>query len=576
LGDASIEELVEALANPNIWWRRNAQRLLLDRNSTTAVSLLKTMANNTSSPLGRLHALWTLEGLGKLSIEMIEDALKDTEPGIRENAIRLAELHLDKNALGDTLLFLQDDENPKVRYQLLLTLGFDDSPSVVEARQKMLFRDIQDGWVQVAALSATTIQENNLLEAVLERFQGDIPQYTWLVQRLSTMIGRNGQPKEIQQLIQKASKIGSKENYQWQTPVLKGLTNGIKSQMVSDSHFKMGEEALISAFFQHPSEPVRSASLELLEEIGISNNPKITTALQRAIKIANNTRLLADRRAEAISFIALSNPLRYSQTLKELIIPAEPPAVQLAALQALSSIPGSTVSEYVLENWQTLSPKVRKGALQTFLVDMNRTKLLLDAIETGVLNKASIGQSVILRLTTQGDQATKDRALSLLTEEDKGQRKKIVQEYTASLELKGDVMQGKEVYEQACAVCHTIGGTMGMAWGPDLATIRNREPSSILNDILNPASSIADGYDLWIVTLKNDESNQGIVSTETPTAITLRSVGGQEKTFRRQDIKSLQPLGVTAMPNGLENAIDHQDMANLLAFLRHSDTNSEN
>lgn len=113
LGDATNEELVEKLAHPNIWWRRNAQRLLLDRGSEQAVPILVQMAQNTTSPLGRLHALWTLQGLGQLRPELIWQALQDPVPGIRENAIRLAELHLDTAPdLAEALLALQANTDP--------------------------------------------------------------------------------------------------------------------------------------------------------------------------------------------------------------------------------------------------------------------------------------------------------------------------------------------------------------------------------------------------------------------------------------------------------------------------------
>jgi len=70
------------------------------------------------------------------------------------------------------------------------------------------------------------------------------------------------------------------------------------------------------------------------------------------------------------------------------------------------------------------------------------------------------------------------------------------------------------------------------------------------------------------VTLQTDETAQGIVAAETPTAIAIRDAAGQEKTISRRDIKSLQPLGRSAMPAGLENVIDQQKMADLLAFIR--------
>ncbi|MEO7649619.1 MAG: PVC-type heme-binding CxxCH protein, partial [Bryobacteraceae bacterium] len=91
LSKAPDAELVARLADPNIWWRRTAQRLLVDRHAVGMVPGLLQMARQNASPVGRLHALWTLEGLGKLDPALIEQALRDTSPGVRENAVRLAE-----------------------------------------------------------------------------------------------------------------------------------------------------------------------------------------------------------------------------------------------------------------------------------------------------------------------------------------------------------------------------------------------------------------------------------------------------------------------------------------------------
>ena len=66
LGRADTATLVSALEKDSLWWRRTAQRLLLDRHPQDAVPLLTKLATSSSSPFGRLHALWTLDGLGAL------------------------------------------------------------------------------------------------------------------------------------------------------------------------------------------------------------------------------------------------------------------------------------------------------------------------------------------------------------------------------------------------------------------------------------------------------------------------------------------------------------------------------
>jgi len=97
LNNASIQELVKQLSNPNIWWRRNAQRLLVDKQELSAIPLLKELLDSTHSPTAIVHALWTLEGLKAISKNMITNLFKHPEAGVRENAIRIAELHMKDN-----------------------------------------------------------------------------------------------------------------------------------------------------------------------------------------------------------------------------------------------------------------------------------------------------------------------------------------------------------------------------------------------------------------------------------------------------------------------------------------------
>ena len=58
----------------------------------------RTMAAQSSSPLARVHALWTLDGLGALDDAAIASAMRDATPGVRENAVRLAEPRLRSSA----------------------------------------------------------------------------------------------------------------------------------------------------------------------------------------------------------------------------------------------------------------------------------------------------------------------------------------------------------------------------------------------------------------------------------------------------------------------------------------------
>lgn len=104
--------------------------------------------------------------------------------------------------------------------------------------------------------------------------------------------------------------------------------------------------------------------------------------------------------------------------------------------------------------------------------------------------------------------------------------------------------------------------------GPDLASIRIRNSESFINDILDPGLSIADGYDLWEVTMKNGEVKQGVISSETGNSITLRILSNEDEVIARDNIDQLHSKRISVMPSGLENQIDVQSMADLLAFIK--------
>ena len=572
LGNESSEKLVQHLSDNNRWWRTNSQRLLVDRKDRNIIPSLLKMANNPESPMGRLHALWTLEGLGALRPDLIEKALQDTESGIRVNAIKLAELHFqDFPQLFKTLRSIQNDKDSKVRLQLLLSLGYDNSSESATVRNKLLFQDINDKWTQLAVLSAPSFQTESILKEVLKNYQASIPAYSLLVQRLATMIANGGDQNSIKKLIKSSVQNGSGGDNQWKGAMLEGISIGMESQQSkspeSINAFKEDQNLLINTFFHHQSVEVRKGALEMLKVIGLSNGPEIKAAVNRTLVVAANRSLPDDKRVEAINFLALTEPEPFSNLLKGLIVAQEQTIIQLAALKTLSKVPGTVVSEYVLQKWAVLTPEIRDAAIGTFLGNNDRIKLLLNAIEKNQVQASSVSFGRSVQLMQNKDDLLRNKARTLFTKNEED-GKKVNKAYQEALVLKGDATKGQNVYLQNCAICHQVRGKMGVELGPDLGTIRNWTAEIIMANILDPNISISSGYDLWNVELKNGESHQGIISSESDVALTLKNNGKLEKTINRQDIKEIKSMEISAMPSGLEKKISKQEMANLLAFLR--------
>ncbi len=122
---ASSEELVKHLSHPNGWWRDTAQRILVLRSDKTVASKLESLSTD-SNHLTRIHALWTLEGIGALRAEHVLNALKDEHAQVRRAAIRTSETLIKAKSdaaqtLTDSISKLINDKDPEVVMQVILT-----------------------------------------------------------------------------------------------------------------------------------------------------------------------------------------------------------------------------------------------------------------------------------------------------------------------------------------------------------------------------------------------------------------------------------------------------------------------
>ena len=103
---ATTEELLAALAHADGWRRDMAQRLLLQRGDEAVVPALRAMVRKGPTPLSRVHALWTLDGLGHTDLATLLLASADADARVRETAVRAGETLL-RAGSGELLAMLQ-------------------------------------------------------------------------------------------------------------------------------------------------------------------------------------------------------------------------------------------------------------------------------------------------------------------------------------------------------------------------------------------------------------------------------------------------------------------------------------
>ncbi|MVM30302.1 cytochrome C [Spirosoma sp. HMF4905] len=140
--DIPAAKLLTYLDHPNGWWRDNAQKQIIVLGDKSVVPELKLMATGkkNASALGRLHALWTLEGLNEINKEILDVALNDADPQIRRAAIWMSEPYIKQNDNQwiEKIGKLTADPNYDVKTQLLLSVGSSKNEAAKAIAQSIL------------------------------------------------------------------------------------------------------------------------------------------------------------------------------------------------------------------------------------------------------------------------------------------------------------------------------------------------------------------------------------------------------------------------------------------------------
>ena len=169
--NASGSELIAYLSHPNGWWRDTAQRLLVEQNQQDVVPQLLEVLKD-GGKLAKIHALWTLEGLGVYAPDIIEPGFQAEEPEVIATAVRVTEKNAGTGNSDETLKKynkLLNHENLQVQLQLALSLGEfirNDSPGAMKMLTTIALEHGEDKLMQEAITSSVNGKEGRLLALI--------------------------------------------------------------------------------------------------------------------------------------------------------------------------------------------------------------------------------------------------------------------------------------------------------------------------------------------------------------------------------------------------------------------------
>ena len=136
-------------------------------------------------------------------------------------------------------------------------------------------------------------------------------------------------------------------------------------------------------------------------------------------------------------------------------------------------------------------------------------------------------------------------------------------------EKSGSAEAGRPVFEKLCAGCHRF-GAIGKDVGPDLTTLTSRfKRRDILESILWPSKIISDQYQAEMIELSDGSVVTGMLVRENATALLIRTGENPDKpvVVTKARVANRVTSAVSLMPEGLIDALPHDQIASLLAFV---------
>ncbi|MEK6238270.1 MAG: c-type cytochrome, partial [Planctomycetales bacterium] len=549
----SAEDFLALLGDENGWSRDLGQRLLVEGNVAGAAGSLAKLLREHPSPKTRLHAFWTLEGLGKLSAGHVRQATRDAHPRLREHGVRLASRFFQADGVLDLFDALAEDDDAQVRFQALLALGNSDDPRCVDWTAKIMLRDAEDPWFAAGLLTASRTRS----AAVTLRLGKDAQvasegteAKSKLLSDLASVVGARGDHEELKTLLGMIVSPSASDTVDWKrTASLTGLAEGLSRRGKNSPPTSLAE--LLS---RPPADLKRLAT-------------RTQAVLAMTAATASNSKAPLGDRAAAIRLLAY-RPLAETEAIfDELLTARQPPRTRSACIAALRIIRDPRSADVILRHWKELGPESRKDAVDMFLSRADATKKLLRAMLAGKAAPSVLSLDQRNRLTRSRDADVKSLAFRIYGEGVSANRKAVVEKYRAALRLSADAQRGRAFFKKICAACHRSGGE-GNAVGPDLTDVRDKTRETLLLDVLDPNRAVEPRWVSYSVATTDGRVLSGLLVGESANAVVLRRAEGKQDVVPRAAIEAISASGKSLMPEGVEKDLSPQDVADLIEFLK--------
>jgi putative heme-binding domain-containing protein len=289
-------------------------------------------------------------------------------------------------------------------------------------------------------------------------------------------------------------------------------------------------------------------------------------------KVLRNSDQTPQRRLQALdALIATAGPQVLDAVSQILSAPQSNSAeFRAAAISALGRIDDPQVAATVLENYSRLEAELQPKAIELLTQRTAWSRSLLDAIGRGQIPASALNINQVNKLLASRDEQLKQMVAAkwgTVRSERNPQREQVISEIRSMLELtSGDAHQGQQVFNKLCGQCHKIYGE-GQDVGPDITSNGRNSYEQLLSNVFDPSLVIGADYQARTVITDDGRVLSGLLVEDNERRIVLKSQGGKLEAIPRDQIEELQVSKLSLMPEGMENQLTPQELADLFAYL---------
>jgi putative heme-binding domain-containing protein len=519
-------ELVRRLNSPNGTERDRIQLELMRRKEKSSISGLTEIVQSRSEPAIRIQAFSAIESLdAKKASDLIAQLLADADSEVHAFAMSAA-ARLKTNE--KELIAQNGDISARVALQLAFALGNNYDSSATKALAEILLKHGNDSWVRSAVLSSSAGRGLEIFEMV--RSRGDAELLHSVARPLIATAINSG--KDRARILR--SVIPDNSNWEpWRLEAARQVLEDVAKDPKRRSKF--------------------------LAEPGMGE--AVDQILSAAQRIALDENSAIESRAAAVSLLGFDKSSKNKSILLELIANATAPQIQNAAAENLVA---QDPLDEVVKEWSKFTPSARRALITASLKRAELVPTFLSYLEkTGSLGELSIAQKQQLKKHRREE--IRKMANGLFP--DSKSREQIIERYRSALAMLGNPENGSRLFVANCASCHLFRG-QGYAVGPNLAALTDKSGPFLLTAILDPNAAVENRFVSYAVETKDGREVVGLVGEETSGSITVKLAGGLKESILRRDIQSLKASSLSLMPEGLEQNVSPQEIADLISFLQ--------